>query len=1746
MATSPELSGGAGFTFEDAVVAHYLICLLAEESAPGLNGRIVARVAQQQAAFGEPLDDLIVNGIGPDRGEARLSLQIKRELTITASDSDFSAIVRAAAATLEKTDFREDVDRVGAVTGFVAEAARRALTEVCEWARLSKSREDFYARFEQPGFAGNRRKEIVEAFGTILTEKSADEIYRLLRHFVFTTFDFMHEGAKDDATAMALARKAVLRPEDGERGGDLWTQLRLYAREGAGRAAHYARPELIVRLSSKFRFTAADSFKAALDRLSAEADATIAAIPNQIDGLEVTRPSITEKVALGIGAHSFAQLVGLPGTGKSVALRNFAASLREKGNVLLLKSDRLNGNSWNTYAASIGLPLLKVEDILVEIGVTGTPILLIDGLDRLGEEHRGIILDLANIISTSPLLSEWKIVATLRDNGIEPVRTWLPAKLAIGSGTGTIEIAPFDDDEADFLSKERPILRPLLFGDDKVKEIARRPFFCAVLLKALNAASGSAHPRSEVELARVWWDRGGYDAVDTRVAHRRKALLKLAKHGGEAPGKGISTEDIDLDALKELKDDGVVHDDRKGHTVLFTHDIFFEWAFLEYLIGKGDAWPAEIKRLGELPIFARTVELLSQAEFAGSDDWEKHLDKLEGAAMRSQWARSWMLAPFESPLFSERAWLFTRAIVRADTTRMARLPVWMTAEKSRANPRILEIATGGSEKDRKRTVQAADALAWPSDIPTWRRFTNWLLDYAKQYPETAIPNVVDAFSIWQNMLADIPNRISQNIFDLVMGWLVDIEDRSHPEEWKWDKGPWEGFSSATLTELETALRIQVLRAASTETEKVATYLRRVADRKRLRHEAAKPIFQMSWRLMEHHADELKTLLLAELFNRLPKQIADDPPDTPFGHMFSHHDWDHLGLHDELRFSPNSPLHEPFASLFKHHPAIGRDLICQIANHAITAWNQLFRLDPERQGTPIPLVIDFPWGSQIFWGDARVYMWSRGHWGPHVVVSGFMSLEEWAFGEIDRGREVDDVIKEVVEGHDSVAVLAIAVAVSLYSEKITPAILALIEDQRLWDYDTNRAMQDGPMNPNTFMADMLGGKEHVLAVKAGNERSLRQQSLNNIAARVMIGGTDEQRAAMQAAILAFPYSTPYEFEEEVGNLKLIQHHKERAGDFAAVTSMDNFFAKPTQDGKQYEIYVANPKAQEPERLAEVARAEAGMWQFNLAGWAEKALREGKLDLMVSLDVAFAKAKEMDQRKLFNFPHVTESQNNTAQGAVAGAAAALLIFGPQSDLEKMKWATDVIYRAARVPEVAAIRSSGLYHPGRYASRALGVMVNRGQGGAKAKEELLRLVGSAMLDIQQQAFFDAMQCWDRDSNLGWAAIRLILNISIGVKFGTPNAYTGFDNDAQQKHTAKLVNAAVKELRSGKIPSVLPVLPNAWRDDGANPEFSPPNGRRRPGRLTREPDSYLRWDVMQRVMEQFPHDKLLADQSKRVPFLALCDHLLKWTIERMAPPWMDANERRRDGRSSDIYQFRHALMRLLARVALMLDVNEVDTRILASIFAMDSEPAMSLIEPFSSLIIAKGIMDDPVIAPQAVPVITKCVERSIATHDWENARHHDGDLFGHSNVPFLRDIMLVSVEDAPMATRFANGDWRDIGAVMPFIDLFVRAAGDIPFATDAFLKLVDRAGEHYPAEAFADQVLAFLAHQRGTPVGWRDWMHAARLAAAVQAIAQRMAPLQAGLGQKLLKILDRLVEMGDRRSAALQTSEWFRTIRA
>ncbi len=467
-ATSPELTGGAGFTFEDRCSALYLASLLAETTGPGLAGDIVAGVELQRGSFGAPMDDIIVTGRNLDGSSRTLSLQVKRELTISAAPSyrDFRDVVAKGLATIRGNHFRGDRDRIGAITGTIAPQPKRALETVCEWARSSLDASSFLSRFAA-GVASDQRRRVRDAVRTALfaADPSATEadLHNFLRHFVLVTVDFLHEGSTNEASAIGLLSHC-LAPAMSARAYDLWQSVVGLAREGAGRATQFDRPSVLSRLRGRFRFTAAPSLHDDLLRLKEESAAALEEISDEVDAVHSPRPTVVAEITRALGQNRFVQVSGLPGVGKSAVMREVVASHAAHGAVLFLKADRLHGGGWLSHSVALGLTGASLKATLVEFAACGTAIIFIDGLDRVEVANRGVVNDVLNLLATDADLADWRVLVTVRDNGLEPLRNWLSPKW-LQAGAAAVEVKPFSDEEATIIADARPQLKGFLFGD---------------------------------------------------------------------------------------------------------------------------------------------------------------------------------------------------------------------------------------------------------------------------------------------------------------------------------------------------------------------------------------------------------------------------------------------------------------------------------------------------------------------------------------------------------------------------------------------------------------------------------------------------------------------------------------------------------------------------------------------------------------------------------------------------------------------------------------------------------------------------------------------------------------------------------------------------------------------------------------------------------------------------------------------------------------------------------------------------------------------------------------------------------------------------------------------------------------------------------------------------------------------------------------------------------------------------------
>ncbi|AHX16386.1 hypothetical protein CH75_16690 [Dyella jiangningensis] len=1354
-----------------------------------------------------------------------------------------------------------------------------------------------------------------------------------------------------------------------------------------------------------------------------------------------------------------------------------------------------------------------------------------------------MLLDIFNTILDSSLLENWRVVVTVRDTGIEPLRTWLPSRLFDG-GAQLIDVGGFDEFEAKILAKERPALQSLLFGSAQVQVIVRRPFFAAVLIRRY--AADTNVPSSEVELATAWWLGGGYGAEAARAGYRQNALIQLAQAGAARLGRRISAVGIDPQALVELEADGIVRPIRHGQTIRFVHDIYFEWAFLQLLVSKNERWTDVIREVGEPPVLGRVVELLSQAELKDGEDWERHLRQLEGTSgMRSQWLRAWMLGPFGLPTFGSLESTYSEAMLADEAKRVSKLAVWFQAEKTKANPAALDNKIF-PDLDLAQRLVYADVLAYPSDFDTWRRFCNWLVHHIEDIPVTIRPEIVAVFEVWQNAAADIRNDVSAKIIGLAKGWLIDIDTRAHASHFAPDRGEWERLKRGQIEELTSRLRAVLLRVARSYPVDVCEYLAILQGMDRVSQSTIDQVLTYSRVLSEACPTQLVELMLKVMLRPLPEEVARRAASSMFGNGISSQDWNSLSIDELHSFFPCAPSREPFHSLFCYAPHEARRLVRLLTNHAIEAWQQLHRVAHDRRGTPIPLVLIFPWGSQTFWGSAHEYLWARGTWGSHVVGSGLMALEVWAFNEAKSGRLLDEVLQEVLEGHHGVAALGVAAALALETRHCSEVTLPLLTSQRLWAWDIQRKVSDFGGASNLF-GFQPKDKSHYAAVVATNSHASRQDELRWLASICVLKGGDlGERASV--AIAQFPSDLPFDYEEEKEVAGRVGYLERTSSIWAEVGKRENYRATPTEDGSQILIELDNPKAQGPDidsinlRQSEMAR------HLTLLNWVHRFFENNTVDDRIALDEAVRNAQQLDSASLFGEACLHASPAFERQGAVAGVAAVVVNSGTGS-AEDFEWAADVCFRAwrtAEAPNDHFFRGSILlHHPVLYAVRGLGALLRNSPQKQASQAALVELAGHPYDQIAIEALKAMLSVWDGLPDVAWLALDLAISLSLFNRLTRSATPEQHEKGHQQRVRTAIQGALNRIGTSIEPPFALPRLPAAWVPASDGPYLH---------RVRRGKEVRVRWqhssldlqtDILAKVLASIPVPVAMADAPRRDLFLFWCDDLVAWTIERLNPSWAnDSNGESFEAETSDLFEWRRALFRFLAKVALHLDPADADRRFIEPAANCDDEVFGSLAGSFVSHLTC-NIMDEHVFPPVPLDLLTKIVSRMLTFESWRRASWNDGSLHDRELADMIRSIFFIAIEKAMGAARFANGDWQEVLRVLPLTEPILETYGENKTVASAFVTRCERAFDTYPVDQFVTQLSFVLGRSEGMPLGWHSSSLPARLAGLIQRFSEKTQPLPTAMGRILLSALDTLVDLGDRRAAAVQISEVFKDIR-
>jgi hypothetical protein len=487
------------------------------------------------------------------------------------------------------------------------------------------------------------------------------------------------------------------------------------------------------------------------------------------------------------------------------------------------------------------------------------------------------------------------------------------------------------------------------------------------------------------------------------------------------------------------------------------------------------------------------------------------------------------------------------------------------------------------------------------------------------------------------------------------------------------------------------------------------------------------------------------------------------------------------------------------------------------------------------------------------------------------------------------------------------------------------------------------------------------------------------------------------------------------------------------------------------------------------------------------------------------------------------------------SVASSVAACVIRFGAADSPDRDWAWEILARTEAMPDNPETFGGSIipWHPKRRLVVALFHDRRSERPRADSVERLVKLTLHS-LNVVSELAFEALFA-DKDENVRWVAFQLAMRLCI-VHSGELKE-NGWDHSANDKERADSLASALAALED-KTPGPMPKLPPAWAKGGTH------RGRGMPEDYWHMPDPFFDSQTAAKLFAKMPLEGWLASDVYRPHMEAMLFDLVAWTKESLVPSWRNKKKNRPDDRRSDLHEWSAEFGDVLARAAPFVTLDVARNSLVAP-FLADDEEVLSVLANLADKTVRRHVFDAAVIPANTLPLLDDCATRLINDRVFKPKGWRAGEVHGYSMPELIKSLLFVNVEEnCPAAARFANGNWSEIATIMPIINRVVRSIGWSQFVMGRYIELHKRAGKSFPISDFGGQLNAALGGIDNSEEGWTGTVLAAKLAAIVQRQADWNFHLRVEDAQALLKILDALIDLGDRRSAALEQTEAFKGV--
>ena len=684
-------------------------------------------------------------------------------------------------------------------------------------------------------------------------------------------------------------------------------------------------------------------------------------------------------------------------------------------------------------------------------------------------------------------------------------------------------------------------------------------------------------------------------------------------------------------------------------------------------------------------------------------------------------------------------------------------------------------------------------------------------------------------------------------------------------------------------------------------------------------------------------------------------------------------------------------------------------------------------------------------------------------------------------------------------------------------------------------DLARVSQESVNEVDLFGLSSLNrqSSDRELALEYLRNRPSRFREIRDLVPIFALSSEDSLRLAFEAKVSRFPQELPFDYEEQRGNSDAAKALKETADQWAEWGKAENYRTRATGENAKIIVEYQPPQPITTAVQERLASSRVALQEHSIVAWAGKSIREGKLSSEYELAKVIEFARDRDSPNTFKV--LVEAGGGMAQSAISGTAACAIRFGgvPAGDLT---WAWDVMSRVERMREAEGPWGGGNmpWHSGFHLAMVLEDDLSKKFPRVDSAARLLRLVLHPNKRVGRAALGALLA--SKDVSLAWIATSLASDLFIR---HDPVIHNDGSRDWSADKTARkaALRRAQTRLKSRR-PVPLTAPPPAWVK--SKKRRGP---RNRNENTWSHPEVNFDPQVAEDVVRAFQVEKFCSSDVYRPLLLKYITELVVWTDARLDDPneEISTTQHRRRERG-DLHLWPGQLGDLLARICPFVRLSEFRDQFLLPFVGIDDEAGLSIVAEFTDMVVCRHVYDTEVITSDILAILELCLDRLISDPVFQRNGYRAGKIHGADLPKIIKALLLVSVNNAPGARRFANGIWTDLPQMMPLVARLTEHAAWAPFVMDCFLTLCERADPIYPIDAFAGQVTILMRDLGKEEENWVGTMLPARISGTVQRLADANFPLFQERARKLLFILDTLIDLGDRRSAALQQAEVFR----